>query len=396
MKTILLCFITCAALLDTGIKCNWPMMQTANYFLRVENSPPSTGNNTLKNTNPVYTNKYRRIENYIPGDSTPVKIVQVNVNVFTGPGSLQDTPADRKQIAEAIDWVNIWYTNNSAPTDTIPGVKFIKDTKIRFAVDNRIYFYDNTDLHKSCNVFQMEKVVKKTDSTRMNFLNIYLTIGACTQSATPPFPGFDYYSTTNGMYGNQYVLMPVPVPISYASVQTLAHELGHTLDLMHTYEHSCCHETCDPNSPEYLDDVFGPPGQNKKCWHDGGWSCDPNDKNNTCTNNMMGGVATVAYYFSPKQIGKMHRALAVKSAKRYVKDAYTHEPLYITESETWDFDMRCYSDIRVKKGATLTIKGKITIPQQCKVYVERGGQVIVEGGVLENYAGKLAEVERIK
>lgn len=363
----------------TASSCKSTAVQTTRYSAR-NTGETSTVNNTLRNTNPDYVNKYRNIEMYIPGDSTPVKTVRISFNVFTGPGTLQGTEEDKRKLKQLLDWVNGWYSNVAQPSDPLPGVAFLPDTKIRFEVDDRIYFYENPKLSGSCTTFEMEKTVKAIDSTRMNFLNVYFTFGNCTQHATSPWPGFDYYPTINGMNGNQYVLMPITNDPGYASAQTLAHELGHTLDLMHLYEGSCCHETCDSSSPEYLDDVFGREGK-KNCWQDGGWHCNPTDTSNTCSNNMMSGVAVTGYYFSPKQIGKMHRALSIKTAKRYVKDtAPASDPVVITADETWDFEIRLYSNIVIKRGASLILTSNLYLPGRSRIIVERGGQLKIEDG----------------
>jgi hypothetical protein len=350
-------------------------------------------NNTLQNSNPAYT-KYKRIDHYIPDDNTPVKTVQLNFNIFTGPNTLHDNAEDRAKLAQLLVWVNAWYANNAAPTDPLPGVSDLPDTRIRFEVADRIYFYNDTKLENSCSVSDMEKVVRNTDPLRMNYLNVYFSFGACQQHSLTPYPAFDTYSSA-AKGADLYVYMPIPVNVGYASAQTLAHELGHTLDLLHTYEPSCCHETCDALSPEYLDDVFGKEGRTK-CWHDAGWSCNPTDSTNTCTNNMMGGVSTVAYYFSPKQMGKMHRALSVKSVSRYVRDCpASPQALVIDSNEVWDLDMRVYSDIIVSKGATLTIKSNISIPDNCRVLVKKDADLKIEGGrITESCSGKEAEIKR--
>lgn len=339
-------------------------------------------NNTLSNTNPVYTEKYRRIENYIPGANTPVKTVQLSFNIFTGPGTLQDNDSTRARFRQLIDWVNAFYSHNARPTDSIPGVVTLPDTKIRFDIGDRIFFYDSTKLYNSCSTNDMEKVVKANDPSRMQYLNVYFTFGPCVQHASAPYPGLGDYPTINSLDADQYVMIPITVNMGFASAQTLAHELGHALDLMHTYEASCCHETCDEMSPEFLDDIFGK-NKGQKCWQDADWACDPNSPNNTCTNNIMGGVAALGYYFSPKQIGKMHRALSIKTVKRYVReDVVSPAPLYVTGNETWDFDMRVYSDIVIKKGATLTIKGKIDMPAGCKIRVSKRARLTLDGGTI--------------
>ncbi len=349
-------------------------------FLLLPSPPPGNPvcNNTLSNTNPDYTGKYRRIETYIPDDNTPVKIIEVNFNVF----SLPDTKENREAFKKVIEWVNSWYINNAKPSDPIAGVKELKDTKIRFELKDRIYFYPAAGLSKSCDVPSMRAAVKKADPSRLDQLNVYFSSGTCTQHAETPYPSFDTYASAPSLTSHMFAYIPIREAPIYATAQCLAHEFGHTLDLMHTYQASCCPETCDEKSPEYLDDVFG---KNKglNCWHQADWSCDPRGKSNTCTNNMMGGAAVVDYYFSPKQIGKMHRALSIKTVRRYVKaNTFSPVPREISKNETWDFDIRLYSGLLVKKGATLTIKGIVQLPDSCSIKTEEGGKLVVEGKVI--------------
>lgn len=64
----------------------------------------------------------------------------------------------------------------------------------------------------------------------------------------------------------------------------------------------------------------------------------------------------------------MHRALALKSVRRYVKNCpYSPIPLEITENETWDFNIKLYTDIIIKQGVTLTITCKVLMPDQAKI-----------------------------
>ncbi len=180
---------------------------------------------------------------------------------------------------------------------------------------------------------------------------------------------------------------------SYVNTQTLVHELGHCLDLLHTYEPSCCHETCNISDPEYLYDLFGynPPSY---CWEKGHFGCKITPGENTCTNNIMGGNNMLHYYFSPMQMGKMHRSLSIKSGKKYVKeDVYDNRVCKIKENETWNFDIRCYSDIIVERGATLTVTGKITMPEQGKIVVKRGAKLIVDGGIITGIRQKWGGME---
>lgn len=248
-------------------------------------------------------------------------------------------------------------------------------------MDNRIYFYVDNSLYTSCSATLFRQKVIDTDPSRLEALAIYYTTGACTQNATPPTPSWMsvYPLPATFDFDQRVVQSVIPATVNYANAQTLAHELGHCMDLFHTYEPSCCHETCNTTEQDYLSDVFGasPPAN---CWHDGGWSCDPFATGNTCTNNMMGGCALVCYYFSPMQIGKMHRALSVKSLNRYTLNAYQAQPLEVNTDQLWDFEMRLYRDVVVKSGHTLTITCKLEMPTEGKIIVEQGAKLVVDGG----------------
>jgi hypothetical protein len=224
------------------------------------------------------------------------------------------------------------------------------------------------------------------DSSRLNNLNIYITAGGnSTTYSIPPFPNFILEGSSGvsagSLYGTQGIYISSVKP-SYVNSQTLAHELGHSLDLLHTYEPSCCHETCNGTDPDYLYDLFGP-NPPEYCWERGHFGCKITPGENTCTNNMMGGNNLLNYYFSPMQIGKMHRALTLKSARKYVKeDTYDATPHKIKKNEIWNFDIRWYSDIIVEPGVTLTVTGKIAMAEQAKIIVKRGATLLIDGGMI--------------
>ncbi|MEO8066766.1 MAG: M43 family zinc metalloprotease [Flavobacteriales bacterium] len=323
---------------------------------------------------------------WIPDATTPIKEVAVAVHVFqaSGGGGLAflDIPAHRAIIEQQLAWVNQWFANNAAPSDPLSGVVDLADTKIRFVLDDRIYFYVDDNLYTSCDGMAFRQKVVDTDPTRLEALAIYYTVGACTQNATPPSPSWmSAWPDPSGNFDyDQRVVQSVnSTSANYATAQTLAHELGHCMDLFHVYEPSCCHETCDGGEQDYLEDVFGPTPLTN-CWQDGGWSCDPFAIGNTCTNNMMSGTALTSYYFSPLQIGKMHRALSVKSLNRYSLNVYQPEPLEVNTDEHWDFEMRVYRDVVVKTGHTLTITCKLEMPAEGRIIVEQGAKLVVDGG----------------
>lgn len=95
----------------------------------------------------------------------------------------------------------------------------------------------------------------------------------------------------------------------------------------------------------------------------------------------MNGSNGYAYYFSPLQIAKMHRATHIQSVRQYCW-GYSATPFFITEDETWDFTIKMYQDIVIKKGRTLTIKNTLQMVPEARIVVEKGAKLIVDGGVI--------------
>jgi hypothetical protein len=144
----------------------------------------------------------------------------------------------------------------------------------------------------------------------------------------------------------------------------LPHELGHRLGLWHIYQN----EVTNQNSPEFLNDVFKCPGATPI----------------TGGNNLMGNAFTEA--ISPKQMGRMHRALTTDlnfenlgNATRHFAYGFSPIPHEITSNETWDFTYKSYNNIVVKRGATLTLKCRLEMVKEASIIVEQGGTLIVDG-----------------
>jgi hypothetical protein len=173
--------------------------------------------------------------------------------------------------------------------------------------------------------------------------------------------------------------------------QFLAHELGHTVGLYHTYVGGGASAQC--NDPyEYLEDVFGVP-QPGNCPHQYTWSGNAWAVNGDgITNNLMSGNCD-NMYTSPQQAGQAHRALALKSIRKFVnEETYSSSPLVLDANfpinllnpqiQTWDFDIKLYSDLVIENGAQLTVKCKVVMPYLAKIIVKPGGKLIIDGGTI--------------
>jgi len=112
-----------------------------------------------------------------------------------------------------------------------------------------------------------------------------------------------------------------------------------------------------------------------------------------CTNNLMTQSGGKRNTLTQDQVGEMHRYLALSSLRQYVDcgETYNHHNTSITSdpfnrvvsiNELWDIDMRLYSHVTVKTGATLTVTCKLLMPLEGVIKVERGAKLIVDGGTI--------------
>ena len=335
--------------------------------------------NTCNHISPAFKNKYGRMETYIPDSNTSVKTIQLNFIVFQkndGSGNYQNTKEDKAKMDSLLWWVNGFYSHNIPPSDPIEGVEYIKDTKIQFEVAG-YYFLKNSYAQSKDDVAYFQKLADSIPETKRR-LNVFFTeayyqnnqgasVGGKAQP--PTFRDIDQYLVLFRPYNDGR--------INFATTLTFAHELGHCLDLMHTYDGS---ETCNTSDDDYLWDVFGRASE-KNCPHKSGFFLDPfKSPNDGLTNNLMGST-NVAFYLSPLQIGKMHRALSLLSIRKYVKDCpYNTTPIEVKGTERWDFNIRTYSDIVIGRNDTMIVTCTVNMADNARIQVKRGGCLIVDGG----------------
>jgi hypothetical protein len=345
-----------------------------------------------QHTSTAYRFKYNRLESYIPDSTTPVKTVQLNFIIFQkgdGTGNYQDTPDDHLKLDTILEWVNGFYERNRPPSDPIEGVEFIKDTRIRFEVGEHVFFIRDTYAHDKDDVNYFQKLADSIPGTRGR-LNIFFTEAHYLNNPEIEVGG----KAQPPSYSNapQFLVMYHPYNngiVNFATSITLAHELGHILSLLHTYDGS---ETCNTKDPDYLWDVFGRPPSNQ-CPHKSGFFLDPSIPGDAITNNIMGST-NVAFYFSPLQMAKMHRALSLMNVRNYVKDCPSGSvPIKVKGSEKWDFSMRTYGDILIGNKDTLWLSCSINMPTDASIRVARGGCLVVDGGTISGSCGSWKGIE---
>lgn len=272
---------------------------------------------------------------------------------------------------------------------------YLPDSKIRIEVVNVRYYSDANGELANCNnaakrseLIEMHLTDFPEDIQQLNWYitkDIVYSTGVGGYVETHNEGGYSNIPYIHSGYGNlpysgQWDLLHRHFP----------HELGHILNIDHTYQGGASNYSINiidgtgfQTAPyEHLDDVFS--GQSTLDVWDGGHSF-------AGCNNIMGGG--LVRWTSPKQMGRMHRSLSMIQtytpsamgnflhARNYVY-GYSDNPLIVQQNETWDFTYKSYSDIVVKRGATLIIKCRLEMVPQAKIVVEPGGRLIVDGGII--------------
>ena len=367
----------------------------------LETNPAETRSSCSRNST-CFTQKYNVLSNYIPSASTPIIYIPINFNIFQNASGTSNFPNNSTSISnlnQIFNWMNAYFINNTQPSDPIAGVSFIPDTRIRFVLNN-IYFYKDTlsnNISVSTSLSTCLNRIRQYDNQRMNQLNICFTDGY-----DPNASGYSMLTSFNSMSLDLGVLTYQKYNNGdnvgyYATAGHLAHELLHNLYLNHTYKNSCCPDICDISNSDFLDDVFidfdtaNCPLANKVdgcdiCYHTGGFNCDPYSPNNTCTNNIMGGTQYLGY-FSPKQMGRIHKALKLSCIARYSYAENSNTVTTIDTSEHWDFNLKFYTNLSITNNSTVRVGCELLLPKDGIITIDSGSTLIFEGNTtINNYS----------
>lgn len=391
-------------------------IKTKNYKSQMV---PNTGNFDLND-----------LQTWIPrcnGDplkTPPVTYINVSFHVFLdndGKGSrYANNYEGRTKLIDLLDKVNDTYSGKSVRTKGGPSDKVLNeedelpryDTRIRFTLgdyNKRIYFYKSTEMNnlseplydvadkKLYDYIANTPAAKADPSILQEGINVFFIASSCKDCSAYAIP------PTIGTNNDSYIVMFNTCPTSNqhaesAAATVLAHELGHNLDLRHTYcsdaigctsmkgKHTCFNTNIDYHEyddAEYLSDIFGPCNSSTfphiAKWVNPYEYSGPDDKK--ITNNLMGGTSSQSY-ISPMQAGQMHRAIAIKSVGKYVREnTHSDVPVVIGDKEKWNNTyVRLFHDIQIKKNGYLTLNTNYEFNKDCSIEIEDGGVLSIEKG----------------
>ncbi len=197
------------------------------------------------------------------------------------------------------------------------------------------------------------------------------------------------YGEANGIIGKAIKFNGNANPLDTSYIwwnypNILAHELGHCFGLTHTnfYSDACVQDF-------YLEG----PG----VWNNSAPPCDPS-LDSTSSNNILGYHWVCQKYLSPRQIARSFYNFRNSSllfntltpaSQNYLRNAHSNADVNITTNQTWSINRFMKGSIIVKSGRTLTVKCVVSMLQNSKVLIEKGGKLIIDGGEFTNTYGRL-------
>ena len=317
----------------------------------------------------------------------------------------EDNPTDKAILQSVIDKINTWLTNvptPSSPITSVCGTCHVTDSRFRVEMAKKADGSNDIRFHPDGIPF--ENICSTTSTGPANYngvindyienpdgvLNVFLMY---TTNPLGPLGGVSLgtYESIASLLDGYNTGIPFIATENYyrtSSIDLVAnnllHEIGHTMATHHMFGA----ESCDEADIDYLSDAFGlstTVPSTKNC---------PLPEFATdvfMDNNRWGN------YLTPLQIARWHRNAHFMSNRKYIYNTYPEDinhnhtgqgQLYaynITKNESWDFDIKMYTDIVVKAGAKLSIKCRVLMPYHSNIIVEPGAELEIDGGLITSH-----------
>ena len=364
--------------------------------------PPPSGCDV---SSPDFSAFYKHMESYVPDAGNSAfnavdKTIHVNFHIWqdqNGEGNLYNTPWIIARLNQVIDDVNFNYETPSNSTD--PQLSYTVDelthTYLHVELDS-IYFYQDSTIDQHLHLsdgyghnIELDDYLEANYPERQTGLAIHIA----RRNFSSNWGGYSDYGSIETYY-RVNPEMNFSTDHDWWFQEHIGHEMGHSLDLWHTYDVApSWQQNCNPNYEDFLTDVYDP------AWN-GSTSC-VNMGNCTvglqegaaCSDNLMSGPTS--HHISRLQTGIMHRSCVLINQRntRYndwgmpIRDhvtGYSTIPFIVSTDQTWDFSMKFYQDLVIEDGATLTVQCELQFVPQAKIIVKQGGKLILDGGKLTN------------
>jgi hypothetical protein len=328
----------------------------------------------------IADNPCSKAANYIPFEPEyyPTKTLRVAFHIFQkddGSGNFQDTPADRAILQSFMDEVNRRYASLD-PHDPPVNSPHITDSRIHFSLE-RIFFHRdslawNMDDNGPCGPYNScgQKLYRQyvlnnhqlSVYERENMLHIFM-------GESPGYPyatggaasgiGSKKYIRSRGYYWYYYKHPHLDWARDYVK-GNIAHELGHSLGLTHTFEGGGCTLANDPPRPPR--------------------------KGTPPTNNILDYGSWRA--LTACQLGVIHHNIYQNRGNLHdiwVKDFLVLQPqetitIKAGEEVVWNSPRYLKGNLMIERGAKLTIQCNIGMPPGSEVQVNRGGWLLIANG----------------
>lgn len=349
---------------------------------------------------------YKIKENYMPDldhvDHTPLKVIRVNFHIMNG-GRGTANFNEREgtaYIKEVMSAANNKLGRNKPMRLPLGNDTPLVPMRYRYELtgrpgdpnDDGIYFHDDNECYGVINRGKNKNIYDKTVFERYGIMkdtvmNVFVMPYPEDSLASKTFKkssngiafgnwlkvcGWHYKVTKDTIWKKGKYTVPYG---KWYAAKLLHHEIGHNLGLRHTWNSN---DGCDdtPKNPNCW-------GKSKKPPCDTQWGNNFMDYNTHSSAWSPCQIATVHYNMSPNVKPRL-RNMLVPTWCEYKKDAV----IKIEDKVEWNGTKDLEGDLVIKKGGTLTIRCKVSLPKGAQIEIHPNGKLILEGATLYNDCGE--------